>query len=62
MQTDLMHGSVLVVGQVQPFGPWQSCPGGRGVGDQENISSLILRSIISLTVYTTAADLKTTYF
>ena len=33
MQTDLMHGSVLVVGQVQPFGPWRSCPGGRGVGE-----------------------------
>ena len=44
MQTDLMHGSILVVGQVQPLGPWRSCPGGRGVGDQDNIFSLILRS------------------
>ena len=33
MQIDLMHGSVLVVGQVQLFRPWRSCPGGRGVGE-----------------------------
>ena len=30
---DLTHGSILVVGQVQPFGPRWYCPGGRGVGE-----------------------------
>ena len=34
MQTDLTHGSILVVGQVQPFGPRRYCPGeGGGVGE-----------------------------